>query len=212
MAVPMRPCQPETGSCLIMSQSRPGPVRASSAQLETMRAGGDTNLIRTLYIRLSLLESEAGPGADAKTRAIFKMTAIGYFDALRKLGGARRIVEGEIGPRLQRYDRRFRVNKTFHFERRHTKYDIVEIIGRADRQSRPGEASLGAAMAELTQDSRKHDECQQQRPGQEQADIEREPRSGAPLDRPGRVGDQRDTPIGAKRTIQPQMMTLATWR
>jgi hypothetical protein len=31
------------------------------------------------------------------------MTALCYFNALRELGGARRIVEGEVGPRLSRY-------------------------------------------------------------------------------------------------------------
>lgn len=58
------------------------------------------------------------------------MTLLAYFNALRELGGARRIVEGEVGPRLLAYDRRLRVGETARFRPRETKYDVMELTSR----------------------------------------------------------------------------------
>jgi hypothetical protein len=58
------------------------------------------------------------------------MTLVAYFNALRELGGARRIVEGEIGPRLRTYSRRLRLGETTRFADREIKYDVMELTSR----------------------------------------------------------------------------------
>ena len=58
------------------------------------------------------------------------MTLLSYFNALRELGGARRIVEGEIGPRLMNYNRRLRLGETQRFKARDIKYDVIELTSR----------------------------------------------------------------------------------
>jgi hypothetical protein len=62
------------------------------------------------------------------------MTLLAYFNALRELGGARRIVEEEVGPRLQSYSRRLRVGETEHFKSRTIKYDVVELTSRVSTE------------------------------------------------------------------------------
>lgn len=61
------------------------------------------------------------------------MTLLCYFNALRELGGARRIVEGEVGPRLEKYGRRRRVGETdadAGLAGRHIAFDVVELTSR----------------------------------------------------------------------------------
>lgn len=55
--------------------------------------------LRTLTTLLAAAQKEADEGADADAY----MTALGYFNALRELGGARRIVEDEVRTRLSTY-------------------------------------------------------------------------------------------------------------
>jgi hypothetical protein len=58
------------------------------------------------------------------------MTLLGYFNALRELGGARRIVEEEIGPRLLSYDRRLRFGESESLKARRIKYEVLELTSR----------------------------------------------------------------------------------
>lgn len=67
---------------------------------------------------------------DDKNPADPYMTLVAYFNALRELGGARRIVEGEVGPRLLAYDRRLRVGETARYRSREIKYDVMELTSR----------------------------------------------------------------------------------
>jgi len=67
---------------------------------------------------------------DAKNPAEPYMTLLAYFNALRELGGARRIIEEEIGPRLRTYDRRLRVGNTTNLRARNVKYEVLELTSR----------------------------------------------------------------------------------
>ena len=58
------------------------------------------------------------------------MTLLAYFNALRELGGARRIVEEEIAPRLARYDDRKRVDTPAPFVARDIKSQPIELTSR----------------------------------------------------------------------------------
>jgi hypothetical protein len=59
------------------------------------------------------------------------MTLLGYFNSLRELGGARRLVEDEVGNRLVGYAGRKRVGETEgSFESRKIATDILELTSR----------------------------------------------------------------------------------
>ena len=59
------------------------------------------------------------------------MTLLGYFNSLRELGGARRIVEDEVGNRLAGYGNRKRVGETEGlFANRKIAYEAVELTSR----------------------------------------------------------------------------------
>ncbi len=59
------------------------------------------------------------------------MTLLGYFNSLRELGGARRIVEDEVRTRLSGYANRRRVGEDDGlFGSRMIKYDVVELTSR----------------------------------------------------------------------------------
>jgi hypothetical protein len=59
------------------------------------------------------------------------MTVLGYFNSLRELGGARRVVEDEVGNRLTGYGNRKRVGETDSaFENRRISYEPVELTSR----------------------------------------------------------------------------------
>lgn len=60
------------------------------------------------------------------------MTALGYFNSLRELGGSRRIVEDEVHSRLQRYgESRVRVGETEgSFLSRSIRHDVLELTSR----------------------------------------------------------------------------------
>ena len=59
------------------------------------------------------------------------MTLLGYFNSLRELGGARRLVEDEVGNRLVGYSSRKRVGETEGlFESRKIATDVLELTSR----------------------------------------------------------------------------------
>lgn len=59
------------------------------------------------------------------------MTLLGYFNSLRELGGARRLIEDEVGNRITGYATRKRVNETEGlFVDRKISYDVVELTSR----------------------------------------------------------------------------------
>jgi hypothetical protein len=78
------------------------------------------------------------------------MTLVGYFNALRELGGARRLIEDEIRNRLERYASRKRVGEAVGlFADREIAYEPVELTSRVDT-SKVSEAKrkLGLSFAE----------------------------------------------------------------
>ena len=75
------------------------------------------------------------------------MTVVGYFNALRELGGARRLVEDEIRNRLFRYASRRRVGEEQGlFVNRTIEYEPVELTSRIDT-ARVAEAKRRLALA-----------------------------------------------------------------
>jgi hypothetical protein len=59
------------------------------------------------------------------------MTLLGYFNSLRELGGARRLIEDEVGNRLTGYSNRTRVGETEGlFANRKIATDVVELTSR----------------------------------------------------------------------------------
>ena len=72
------------------------------------------------------------------------MTAVAYFNALRELGSARRIVEDEIGSRLLTYAERKRLGETAGlFVNRRIAFEVVELT------SRVGTADVAEAKRRL---------------------------------------------------------------
>lgn len=72
-------------------------------------------MLRTYRALLAAAQKlwEANGGAKNKDNPVDPyMTLLGYFNALRELGGARRLVEDEIRNQVARYDDRRRVNET----------------------------------------------------------------------------------------------------
>ena len=71
------------------------------------------------------------------------MTAVAYFNALRELGSARRIVEDEIGARLMTYSKRKRLDEEMGlFADRRIAFEPVELT------SRVGTADVAEAKAQ----------------------------------------------------------------
>ena len=59
------------------------------------------------------------------------LTLLGYFNALRELGGARRIVEDEVNSRVRSYGNRKRVGEQSGlFEDREIEYEVLELTSR----------------------------------------------------------------------------------
>jgi hypothetical protein len=59
------------------------------------------------------------------------MTLLGYFNSLRELGGARRLIEDEVGNRVTGYGSRTRVSEPDGlFADRKIAYDVVELTSR----------------------------------------------------------------------------------
>jgi hypothetical protein len=61
------------------------------------------------------------------------LSLLGYFNALRELGGARRIVEGEVVDRVRSYSERRRVGEIDGlFANREVAYEVVELTSRVE--------------------------------------------------------------------------------
>jgi hypothetical protein len=74
---------------------------------------------------------DANGGGKTQNPADPYMTLLGYFNALRELGGSRRIVEDEVNARLARYGERHRVGETTAlFADRTIKYEVAELTSR----------------------------------------------------------------------------------
>jgi hypothetical protein len=59
------------------------------------------------------------------------MSLVGYFNSLRELGGARRLIEDEVGNRVGGYGSRKRVSEADSlFQNRKIEYDVVELTSR----------------------------------------------------------------------------------
>ncbi len=92
-------------------------------------------LLRTYVALLSAAQKLylANGGKRADNPADPYMTLLGYFNSLRELGGARRIVEDEVQGKVSRYGDRRRVGedeKATPFARRQIQYDVVELTSR----------------------------------------------------------------------------------
>lgn len=75
------------------------------------------------------------------------MTLLGYFNSLRELGGARRVIEDEVGSRLLGYAGRKRVGETDSlFENRKIAYDVVELTSRVSTD-KVSEAKRGLSLS-----------------------------------------------------------------
>jgi hypothetical protein len=73
----------------------------------------------------------AGGATNSTNPADPYMTLLGYFNALRELGGSRRIVEDEVRGRLHGYARRRRANETAgDFVDRTIQFDALELTSR----------------------------------------------------------------------------------
>jgi len=74
---------------------------------------------------------KSGPKGSPANPADPYMTLLGYFNSLRELGGARRIIEDEVGNRVSGYASRVRVGETDGlFMNRKIAYEVVELTSR----------------------------------------------------------------------------------
>lgn len=91
-------------------------------------------LLRAFLAMLSAAKKHydaAGGATNARNPADPYMTLLGYFGALRELGGSRRIVEDEVRSRLQGYARHRRVNESDSpFVDRTLQFDAIELTSR----------------------------------------------------------------------------------
>lgn len=100
--------------------------------------------------RLYLAE---GAGRNANNPADPYMTLVGYFNALRELGGSRRIVEDEVSERLTSYGARKRLGEAQGlFANRKIKYEPVELTSR-EPTDRVADAKRRLALPSADDDS-----------------------------------------------------------
>lgn len=128
----------------------PGPDRRNSFFAEThnltqshprmyvgIAAAGRSPKVTMLRAYLTLLAAaqrafdDNGGAKNAANPADPYMTLLGYFNSLRELGGARRIVEDEVGTKVTSYSLRKRVGeKEGLFADRKIAYEVVELTSR----------------------------------------------------------------------------------
>ncbi len=127
----------------------PGPDRKNSFFAEThppkrsharmylgVAAQGRSPKVVMLRVYLALLATAekwqtAGGKPDPSNPADPYMTLLGYFNSLRELGGARRLIEDEVRNRTAGYGNRKRVGETDGlFADREIAYEIVELTSR----------------------------------------------------------------------------------
>jgi hypothetical protein len=91
-------------------------------------------LLRTYLALMAAAQriwDEEGKDKNPKNPADPYMTALGYFNSLRELGGSRRIIEDEVRARLQDYGRRRRQGEAKGaFHERKIAYEVVELTSR----------------------------------------------------------------------------------
>jgi len=74
---------------------------------------------------------KSGPKGSPVNPADPYMTLLGYFNSLRELGGARRIIEDEVSNRVGGYASRVRVGEADGlFMNRKIAYEVVELTSR----------------------------------------------------------------------------------
>jgi len=119
-------------------------------------AQGRSPKVAMLRVYLALLGAgqkwyeQFGTRGQADNPADPYMTLVGYFNALRELGGSRRLIEDEVRTRLTRYQERKRVGEADGlFADREIDYEPVELTSRVDT-SRVSEAKrrLGLLFAD----------------------------------------------------------------
>jgi len=94
---------------------------------------------RALLAGAQKLWEENGGARNKENPADPYMTLVGYFNALRELGGARRLVEDEIRNQIARYDDRRRVNETNPpFSKREIGREPVELTSRVSTADAAG--------------------------------------------------------------------------
>ncbi|HYR89310.1 MAG TPA: DISARM system helicase DrmA [Terriglobia bacterium] len=90
-------------------------------------------MLRTYLALLAAAQKAyaAGKKNDPQNAADPYMSLVGYFNSLRELGGARRLIEDEVGNRVAGYASRKRVSETDGlFQNRKIDYDVVELTSR----------------------------------------------------------------------------------
>ncbi len=103
-------------------------------------AQGRSPKVAMLHVYLALLgagqkfyDQQTRKGSTDINPADPYMTLVGYFNALRELGGARRLIEDEVRNRLSKYSSRKRVDETEGlFADREIDYEPVELTSRVD--------------------------------------------------------------------------------
>jgi len=100
-------------------------------------AQGRSPKVVMLRVYLAMLSAaqkvyvEHGKKKDPNNPADSYMTLLGYFNSLRELGGARRLVEDEIGNRVAGYGSRLRIaDSDPMFVNRKIAYEVVELTSR----------------------------------------------------------------------------------
>ena len=91
-------------------------------------------MLRVYLVLLAAAQKWYASSAGSPTQQIPPtpiMTLLGYFNSLRELGGARRLIEDEVRNRLAGYANRKRVGETEGlFENRQIDYEPVELTSR----------------------------------------------------------------------------------
>jgi hypothetical protein len=144
----------------------PGPDRRDSffAEVHTpeqsnarlyvgVAAQGRSPKVVMLRVYLTLMAAtqkayiKIGPKGSPANPADPYMTLLGYFNSLRELGGARRIIEDEVSNRLGGYGSRKRVNEADGlFMNRKIAYEVVELTSRVSTD-KVAEAKRRLALA-----------------------------------------------------------------
>jgi hypothetical protein len=110
-------------------------TRSHARQYVGIAALGRSPKVVMLRAYLALLAAaqkayEEAKGTDPNPADPY-MTLLGYFNSLRELGGARRLVEDEVGNRLSAYGARKRLGeKSGLFSDRKIAYEVVELTSR----------------------------------------------------------------------------------
>lgn len=99
---------------------------------------------------------DAGGHKNSTNPADPYMTVLGYFNSLRELGGARRILEEEVRSTIQSYGKRKRVGETFGlFQDRKTFAAVMELTSRVPTH----EVAEARAKLALSADERDRVDC-----------------------------------------------------